>query len=122
MARLSLLTVYEHAASDALYFHTPRLEAIAPARKQRLLGTVIGMAHFATYAPLSRSAYSDSLALQSRMLSHDAAPTVKSVHSAKQRMLWIQPEADYFIHAVSLPYRFIVTPAHTTTFRRSICL
>lgn len=29
------------------------------------------------------------------------APNVKSVHSLKQRMLWIGPEKGYFIHFVS---------------------
>ncbi|KAM0748984.1 hypothetical protein T439DRAFT_358121 [Meredithblackwellia eburnea MCA 4105] len=55
-------------------------------RRDRLLGTVMGLADFA------------------RMLGTPKASTVQSVHSNKQRMIWLEPESGYFIHAtIELP-------------------
>lgn len=38
--------------------------------------------------------------MASRMLSRGDAPAVRSVHSQKQRMVWLEPENGIIIHAV----------------------
>ncbi|ORY74096.1 hypothetical protein BCR35DRAFT_353984 [Leucosporidium creatinivorum] len=78
-------------ASKVLFFHSAE-EDITAERRARLMGTVMGMADFA------------------RMLNPGGGPAVRSVHSSKQRMVWIQPEKGFFVHAtIDLPY----TPRHS---------
>ncbi|KAI5475330.1 hypothetical protein MNV49_001599 [Pseudohyphozyma bogoriensis] len=79
----------EVEASKVLYFAAPEddPEVLTKERKARLMGTVMGMADFA------------------RMLSQaEDTPSVRSVHSLKSRMVWLEPEPGLFIHAsIALP-------------------
>ncbi|KAM0786336.1 hypothetical protein ACM66B_001809 [Microbotryomycetes sp. NB124-2] len=58
-------------------------------RKQRVIGTVLGMQDFVKMVKRKSPAVASGL---------------RSVHSNRQRMVWIEPEPDWFVHAtIKLP-------------------
>ncbi|GAA6049098.1 hypothetical protein JCM3770_003885 [Rhodotorula araucariae] len=61
-------------------------EAFDARRRARMMGTVIGVAAFA------------------RTLAPEGAEPVRAVHSSRRRMLWIEPEPGYLVHAtIAIP-------------------
>ncbi|GAA5998537.1 uncharacterized protein JCM10292_002766 [Rhodotorula paludigena] len=74
-------------AAKVLVFAAP-LEREPPdaARRNRIMGTVLGVAAFArTSAP-------------------PGAPPVRAVHSSRRRMVWVEAEPGYYVHAsIALP-------------------
>ncbi|GAA5915974.1 hypothetical protein JCM5296_000500 [Sporobolomyces johnsonii] len=101
--KLSLLTIYstepllpsdapsnlsdaDVQASKVLFFRSLLNDHETQARRERWLGTIMGIQHFAS------------------MMSPSGNPPIKSVRTSKRRLIWIQPEPGFFIHAtVALP-------------------
>ncbi|GAA5931379.1 hypothetical protein JCM1841_002797 [Sporobolomyces salmonicolor] len=78
-------------ASKVLFFRSIVDDQPTQERRERWIGTIMGIQHFAS------------------MMSLPGSPHIKSVRTSRRRMIWFQPEPGFFIHAtVALPK----TPRH----------
>ena len=77
-----------------LFFAALEDETISTERRARLMGTVVGMADFArcVRAVVADVGGVELIRREGRMLNPGDAPAVRSVHSQKQRMVWLEPE------------------------------
>ncbi|GAA6003672.1 hypothetical protein JCM10207_003539 [Rhodosporidiobolus poonsookiae] len=75
-------------------------EEMTSERQGRVMGTVLGLQGFArTMSPASHS---------------DDKTDTMTVHSSRRRMVWIEPEEGYFVHAtIALPRSPSARPRHT---------
>ncbi|BGP33489.1 hypothetical protein JCM10296v2_005293 [Rhodotorula toruloides] len=85
-------------AAKVLYFATPlEAQAYDAARRNRAMGTILGVSSFA------------------RTLSLDEAARIRSVHSNKRRMLWVEAEPGFHLHATIRCPRAIRHPRRAST-------
>ncbi|BGP01483.1 hypothetical protein NBRC10513v2_005125 [Rhodotorula toruloides] len=85
-------------AAKVLYFATPlETQAYDAARRNRAMGTVLGVSSFA------------------RTLSPDEGARIRSVHSNKRRMLWVEVEPGFHLHATIRCPRLTRHPRRAST-------
>lgn len=98
----------EEVAAQLLYVRSPA-EELTVERRGRLMGTVMGVAGFTQCVFLIRletRADGVGVELVHRTFGVKGAAGEMAVHSSRRRMVWIEPEPGFFIHAV----RFFRSP------------
>ncbi|SGZ26312.1 BQ5605_C024g09884 [Microbotryum silenes-dioicae] len=100
-------------AAKVLFLSSAQTD-LPPERKARLMGTVFGMADFVRYVRSLPSCSCghhrptaerfEAYLFVPRMFDMGSASTLQSVHSQRQRMVWLQVEPQLFFHAtIELP-------------------